>query len=76
MIHVKVGPVTTIIVLNSVGLPISDAALVFIVDWLIDRIRTAVNITGDCFGTAIVYHLSKDELVKSDVQTLDENTYL
>ena len=32
------------------------------VDWLVDRVRTAVNVLGDAFGAAIVAHLSKEEL--------------
>ena len=32
------------------------------VDWLVDRVRTAVNVLGDAFGAAIVAHLSRAEL--------------
>ncbi|XP_013781666.1 excitatory amino acid transporter 3-like, partial [Limulus polyphemus] len=69
--------VTMVLVLNVVGLPPEDAALVFVVDWFIDRFRTAVNVLGDAFGAAIVAHLSSQdlqELSKDTKQTLNENT--
>lgn len=33
-----------------------------------DRLRTSVNVVGDAFGAGIVYHLSKDELDKLDME--------
>lgn len=51
-----------VIVLNALGLPPEDISLVFIIDWLVDRIRTPINILGDAFGSAVVEHLSKDDL--------------
>ncbi|KAL7841101.1 hypothetical protein SRHO_G00247920 [Serrasalmus rhombeus] len=56
------GMVSMIIVLSAVGLPISDVTLLLIVDWLLDRCRTAVNILGDAFGAGIVEKLSQKEL--------------
>lgn len=56
------GLVTMILVLTAVGLPTSDISLIVAVDWLLDRIRTSVNVLGDSFGAAIVYHLSRAEL--------------
>merc|ERR1711862_343941 len=35
-----------------------------VMDWLVDRVRTAVNVLGDAIGAAIVAHLSKDELLQ------------
>ncbi|KAF8792784.1 Excitatory amino acid transporter 2 like protein [Argiope bruennichi] len=40
----------------------------FAVDWLLDRIRTSVNVLGDAFGAGIVYHLSKKELDQMDAE--------
>lgn len=51
-----------VIVLNALGLPPEDISLVFIIDWLVDRIRTPINVLGDAFGAAIVEHLSRDDL--------------
>ncbi|XP_078048276.1 excitatory amino acid transporter 2 [Augochlora pura] len=58
--------ITMLIVLTALGLPTSDVSLLFAVDWLLDRIRTSINVLGDAYGAGIVYHLSKDELEKMD----------
>ncbi|KAH9400100.1 hypothetical protein TYRP_001657 [Tyrophagus putrescentiae] len=62
----QAGLVTMIIVLNAVGLPAEDAALIVVVDWLLDRFRTMLNVLGDAFGSAIVDHLSRDEIEELD----------
>jgi Na+/H+-dicarboxylate symporter len=36
-----------------------DAVLIIVVDWLLDRFCTVVNLLGDAFGSAIV-----DDLIK------------
>ncbi len=51
------GLVTLVIVLNSVGLPTDDIALIVAVDWFLDRFRTCVNVMGDAFGCGVVEHL-------------------
>ncbi|XP_076303926.1 excitatory amino acid transporter 2 [Lasioglossum baleicum] len=58
--------ITMLIVLTALGLPTSDVSLLFAVDWLLDRIRTSINVLGDGYGAGIVYHLSKDDLDKMD----------
>lgn len=58
--------VTMLIVLTALGLPTNDVSLLFAVDWLLDRIRTSINVLGDGYGAGIVYFLSKDELDKMD----------
>jgi hypothetical protein len=40
--------------------------LVIAVDWILDRVRTVVNVLGDSFGAAIVEHYSKNELNSMD----------
>lgn len=62
----QAGLVTMIIVLNAVGLPAEDAALIVVVDWMLDRFRTMLNVLGDAYGCAIVDHLSKDEIEELD----------
>ena len=56
------GLVTLVMVLDTVGLPGEAVSIIMSVDWLVDRVRTAVNVLGDAFGAAIVAHLSKTEL--------------
>ncbi|GIY23699.1 hypothetical protein CDAR_529811 [Caerostris darwini] len=62
------GLVTMLLVLTAVGLPTQDISMIVAVDWLLDRIRTSVNVLGDAFGAGIVYHLSKKELDQMDAE--------
>lgn len=50
----EAGLVTMVMVLHSVGLPVEGIALILIVDWLLDRFRTTVNVWGDSVGAAVV----------------------
>ncbi|XP_074553440.1 solute carrier family 1 member 9 [Halichoeres trimaculatus] len=56
------GLVTMLLILTAVGLPTQDISLLIAVDWLLDRMRTSINVVGDSFGAGIVAHLSKEEL--------------
>tara|TARA_R110000787_G_scaffold8220_4_gene27375 strand:- start:10198 stop:11481 length:1284 start_codon:yes stop_codon:yes gene_type:complete len=49
-----VGLITLSLVLQQVGLPVEGIALIIGVDRLLDMMRTAVNITGDCVVSSIV----------------------
>ncbi|XP_076311606.1 excitatory amino acid transporter-like [Tachypleus tridentatus] len=62
------GLVTMLLVLSAVGLPTKDITMIVAVDWLLDRLRTSINVLGDAFGAGIVYHLSKAELEKIDAE--------
>ncbi|KAI6238678.1 Amino acid transporter [Aphelenchoides fujianensis] len=59
---VPAGLVSILMILTSVDLPTSDIPLLFTVDWLIDRVRTTINVLGDAFVTSAVAHLLRDEL--------------
>ena len=50
----EAGLVTMLIVLNAAGLPVEFIGLILMVDWLLDRFRTAVNCFGDSVGAALV----------------------
>ena len=49
-----VGLITLSLVLQQVGLPVEGIALIIGVDRLLDMIRTAVNVTGDCVVSTVV----------------------
>ena len=49
-----VGLIMLAMVLQQVGLPLEGIALIMGVDRLLDMVRTAVNVTGDCAVTCIV----------------------
>ncbi|SVA69846.1 uncharacterized protein METZ01_LOCUS122700 [marine metagenome] len=50
----EAGLVTMLIVLNAAGLPVDAVGMILMVDWLLDRFRTAVNCFGDSVGAAII----------------------
>ena len=57
------GLVTMLIVLQAVGLDkySGDLAVILAADWLLDRVRTAVNLLSDSFGCVAVDHVMKKE---------------
>ncbi|GAA42453.2 glutamate synthase [NADH] [Clonorchis sinensis] len=62
------GLVTMMLVLTSVGLPTKDISLILAVDWMLDRIRTSINVMGDAVGAGIVDHLCRKELEAKDAE--------
>lgn len=56
------GIIMVIMLCVAVGVPTEDVSLLFAVDWLVDRVRTTVNLMGDCYAVAVVDHLSRHEL--------------
>ena len=59
-----------VMVLQSAGLDmyVSDLGIIFTIDWALDRVRTTVNVLGDCLGAGIIQHLCGDMLRESDAQ--------
>lgn len=66
------GLVTMLIVLQAVNLPLDDVALLWAIDWFMDRFRTVLNVLGDAVGAGIVAHLSRDELKEADQSKMEE----
>lgn len=50
----EAGLVTLVLVLTAVHLPLEGVSLLLVVDWFLDRCRTAVNVWGDAVGAAVV----------------------
>ena len=48
------GLIMLVIVLEAIGVPSAGVALILGVDRILDMIRTATNVTGDCAVTALV----------------------
>ena len=47
--------VLMIMIAGSVNVPITGMyAVIVAIDWFLDRFRTAINVSGDLFGTAII----------------------
>ncbi|CAD5216792.1 unnamed protein product [Bursaphelenchus xylophilus] len=67
---VPAGLDTLIVVLTTVGLPVKDLSLLLTVDWLLDRIRTSVNVLGDGYGCGIIYHMTRKTLAEGDKDDL------
>uniref|UniRef100_A0A3B4UFS1 Amino acid transporter n=1 Tax=Seriola dumerili TaxID=41447 RepID=A0A3B4UFS1_SERDU len=56
------GAVTTLFVLTAIGLPAKQASILVVVEWLLDRCNTVINVMGDCIGVAIVHHVLRNDL--------------
>ncbi|CAD5226461.1 unnamed protein product [Bursaphelenchus xylophilus] len=63
---VPAGLVSILVILKTVDLPTKDVSLLITVDWLIDRVRTSINVLGDAFTASIVSHYLQKELDKAD----------
>jgi len=68
------GLITLLIVLGAVGLLqySTDIALIYTVDWFLDRVRTATNVWGDTVGCACVQKWAGDSLKQSDNEGMDD----
>ncbi|KAL0267606.1 UNVERIFIED_CONTAM: hypothetical protein PYX00_009832 [Menopon gallinae] len=65
--------VLMLMVLTSIGCPTGDVSLLFAVDWLVDRCRTVNNMLGDCYASAVVEHLSREDLTSSEQELLSKS---
>ncbi len=71
-----VGLITLSMVLQQVGLPVEGIALIIGVDRLLDMLRTAVNVGGDCMVSTVVAKSENllDTVVFNEVSDKDEYT--
>jgi Na+/H+-dicarboxylate symporter len=56
--------VTILVVLNAINYSYLPIAILYTVEWLLDRVRTAVNLYSHCFCAVITYELCKKNLSK------------
>ncbi|GMR55618.1 hypothetical protein PMAYCL1PPCAC_25813, partial [Pristionchus mayeri] len=70
-VYIPVGLVSMILILNTVGLPVKDIALIITLDWLIDRIRTAISVMGDGFATCFIAHVVWQQSIDDDRDSQD-----
>ncbi|KAL6737360.1 hypothetical protein Aduo_011011 [Ancylostoma duodenale] len=64
---VPAGLVSILLILSTVGLPVTEVPLLFAVDWMLDRIRTSLNVFGDGFAASVVETALKKQLKRSSV---------
>eukprot|EP01064_Diplonema_japonicum_P014988 TRINITY_DN22758_c0_g1_i1.p1 TRINITY_DN22758_c0_g1~~TRINITY_DN22758_c0_g1_i1.p1 ORF type:complete len:569 (+),score=87.55 TRINITY_DN22758_c0_g1_i1:57-1763(+) len=66
------GLVTLVMVLQAVDLEeyAEDIAFILVVDWFLDRVRTAVNVLGDGMAVCIMQRLMKQEEIEDPVPPL------
>ena len=48
--------------MNAINLNSINIAILYTVEWLLDRVRTAINLYSHCFCTVITYELCKKNL--------------
>ncbi|KAI1695284.1 sodium:dicarboxylate symporter family domain-containing protein [Ditylenchus destructor] len=60
------GLVSISVILRTVGLPTKDVSLIITVDWILDRIRTSINVLGDAFAASALSHYLERKLIQSN----------
>lgn len=58
--------VTLVIILAAVNIPSGQIALLFAVEWFLDRIRTGTNVVSHCYCAAVTYQIAKNDLERRD----------
>ncbi|XP_023235255.1 excitatory amino acid transporter 3-like [Centruroides sculpturatus] len=67
------GMITLVMVLQALNLPAENVAIVFVIDWFLDRFQTVVNVLGDAYGSAIVANICQEELEEISVSDYIED---
>jgi Na+/H+-dicarboxylate symporter len=69
------GLIMLTMILTSLGVNTRHIALLWAIDWLLDRFRTVVNVVGDSIGCAVVQKLCWKELTDGsfDTRSMDKS---
>ncbi|XP_075943626.1 excitatory amino acid transporter 2-like [Anarhichas minor] len=62
------GAMTTFFVLTAAGLPAKEASFLVVIEWLLDRCNTVINVMGDCIGVALVHQVLKNDQEDTEEQ--------
>ena len=65
------GIIMLVIILEAIGVPIAGIALILGIDRILDMLRTATNVTGDCLVATIVA-ASEGQLGKADLSEKED----
>ena len=63
------GLIMLTMILTSLGVSTDKIALLWTIDWLLDRFRTAINIIGDSVGCAVVEALCIQKINESSTSS-------
>lgn len=62
------GMVTLVIVLNAINLPVLQLSLIYIVDFIIDRFRTVVNVWSGAIVCGLIDHICPEHLFEEEMK--------
>lgn len=63
------GMMTIVIVLNAINLPVLQLSLIYIVDFIIDRFRTVINVWSGAIVCALINHICPEYLFEDEQVT-------
>ncbi|KAL7675823.1 hypothetical protein ACOME3_002087 [Neoechinorhynchus agilis] len=63
--------VNLVMVLGAIGVPSTEIRLLYATDWLLDRVRTSINVFGDCLCCVIAQRFLQKDLERLDKLSSD-----
>lgn len=62
------GMMTMVIVLNAINLPVLQLSLIYIVDFIIDRFRTVINVWSGAIVCGLIDHICPEHLFEEEMK--------
>ncbi|KAI0988405.1 hypothetical protein GJ496_003253 [Pomphorhynchus laevis] len=62
--------VNLVMVLDAIGVSSAEISTLYATDWLLDRVRTALNVLGDCLCCVVL-----QKVLQEDLRRLDESNF-